>query len=86
MLISTLKVCENILHMNKNEEEDQALWFRVLHEAKHALASANFDVAAGFLSLASRLKARGGFRYGLYKWWLWLRLDVSWLYERLTKR
>src|SRR5690606_1781766 len=45
MLPSTLKVCQKIKLMNRSEKENNALKFRVMFETKHALASANFDVA-----------------------------------------
>lgn len=79
MLPSTLKVCEKIRQMNKSEGEDLALKFRVLHESKHALLSANFDVAGKFLDLAGQLGADGGY-FKLYKLWLRSRLNLSTFY------
>lgn len=82
MLPSTLKVCRKIQQMNRTVEEDHALAFRVMFEAKHALASANFDVAAGFLDLAEELRVSGP-RYTLFRFWEKFRMDLSSLYRWL---
>lgn len=83
MLPSTLRVCEKIREMNETLPEDLALMERVLFELKHALWSANFDAAQGFVKLADELMVKG-LEFRLYKLWLWLRLDMSWLYVQLT--
>lgn len=83
MLPSTLRVCEKIRVMNRNTDEDEALVARVLFELKHALWSANFDSAKGFVALANDLKVKG-VELSLYKLWLRLQLDISWLYVQLT--
>ncbi|GAB3649542.1 glycosyltransferase family 2 protein [Echinicola sediminis] len=84
MLWSTLEVCENIARMNRTKKEDMALVFRCLHEAKHALASANFEVAQQLLALAERKGAKGP-RLQLYKIWSSLRWDLSFWYELLKR-
>lgn len=83
MLPSTLRVCEKIRNMNRENREDLALQERVLYELKHALWSANFTIAAGFVELANQLRIQN-FQFNLYKIWLRLKLDISWLYAKLT--
>ena len=77
MLPSTLRVCEKIRNMNREISEDLALQERVLYELKHALWSANFTIAAGFVDLANQLAIQN-LEFDLYK------LDISWLYVKLT--
>ncbi|WP_057938685.1 glycosyltransferase [Algoriphagus resistens] len=83
MLPSTLRVCEKIRKMNRDARENEALSIRILYELKHALWSANFQVAKGFILLANEMKIKGA-EFRLYKLWFFLRLDISWLYVRLT--
>lgn len=84
MLPSTLKVCQKIKTMNRSPKENKALLQRVMFETKHALWSANFDVAEGFLVLAEELNASGKtFRW--YKKWCKKRWDFSGLYTVLKK-
>lgn len=83
MLPSTLRVCEKIREMNRNSTEEAALSERVLFELKHALWSANFEVAQGFANLADEMNVKG-IQFSLYKLWLRVRLDISWLYVNLT--
>lgn len=80
MLPSTLKVCRKIQAMNRSLQENQALQWRVMYETKHALASANFDIAARFLDLAKEI-GTSGFRYHLFRLWGKTRLDLSYLYK-----
>ena len=82
MLPSTLQVCKKILAMNQSEAENTALRERVLFELKHALWSANFEVAEGFVHLGQKLEISGGLFF-LYKLWLQTKLDLSALYVRL---
>ncbi len=84
MLPSTLMVCEKIKQMNKSEREDKALKFRVLHESKHALLSANFGVAGKFLDLADQLGADGGY-FKLYQLWFRSKLNLSAFYTLWRK-
>lgn len=79
MLPSTLKVCHKIRHMNYTEQENQALMERIMYETKHALASANFDVALGFLDLATEIDVHT-WHINLYRWWAKAKLDLSALY------
>jgi glycosyltransferase involved in cell wall biosynthesis len=81
MLPSTLKVCHKIREMNRTQQEDAALAKRVMFEAKHALASANFDVAAGFLDLAEEM-GMTGIRFRVFRIWEKTRFDFSFLYGR----
>ncbi|MDR7129517.1 glycosyltransferase involved in cell wall biosynthesis [Algoriphagus sp. 4150] len=83
MLSSTLRICEKIRRMNKNPKENAALSERVLHELKHALWSANFQIAKDFVKLGNDLNMNG-LEFGLYKVWLFFRLDFSWLYANVT--
>ncbi len=83
MLPTTLRVCEKIREMNSNSNEDLALKERILFELKHALWSANFATAEGFVGLAEQLKTES-IEFSLYKVWLYLRLNISWLYVKLT--
>lgn len=84
MLPSTLKVCRKIKNMNRSFKENQALLERVLFEIKHALWSANFDVAEGFLALAEELNASGK-KISWYRKWCKNRWDFSTLYTILKK-
>ncbi|WP_192085848.1 glycosyltransferase [Algoriphagus sp. Y33] len=83
MLPSTLRICEKIKEMNKSAEENDALSERIIYELKHALWSANFQVAKGFVKLAKEINMKG-VEFSLYKLWLFFRLDISWLYVKLT--
>ncbi|MEP0713231.1 MAG: glycosyl transferase, partial [Algoriphagus sp.] len=83
MLPSTLRICEKIRDINTSLTEKSALKTRVIFELKHALWSANFDVAQGFVALAKELEVEG-VEFRLYRLWLWLKLDISWLYVQLT--
>jgi len=80
MLESTLKVCLKIYEMNRAEEENTALFKRVMYEAFHALGSANFEVAKGFLDLASDIFPQS---LKLYAFRLWQKsaLDISAVYK-----
>lgn len=80
MLPSTLRVCRKIQRMNRTEVENSALQHRVMYETKHALASANFEVVAGFLDLAKKIGVSGPV-YEFY--WLWgrHRWDLSKIYQ-----
>lgn len=85
MLPSTLEVCRKIQSMNRSKEENQALALRVMYETKHALASANFIVAEGFLELANEIGV-SSLEYHLFKAWAKFRLDLSPLYTRIMLR
>ena len=82
MLPSTLKVCRKIQRMNSSERENKALKFRVMFETKHALASANFDVASGFLKLGQELGI-SSLRYHLFWFWEKMRWDFSTIYKTM---
>lgn len=84
MLPSTLKVCQKIHKMNRSSKEKRALLFRVMHEAKHALWSANFEMAKGFIDLADELNPKAA-KLNWYKKWLKNRWDFSGLYVFLKK-
>jgi len=84
MLPSTYKVCEKIAAINRTEQEDEALRFRVMFEVKHAILSANFEVAIQFLELAKKIGVQG-LRFQLYVYWAENRLDLSSFY-RLYRR
>lgn len=81
MIWSTLEVCEKLAGMNCREAEDHALVFRCLHEAKHALASANFEAGKRLLNLAKQVGTKGP-KLWIYQIWEVLRLDLSFFYER----
>lgn len=83
MLPSTLKVCQKIREMNSSEKEDEALGERILFELKHALWSANFPVAEGFAKMADEMRVKT-MEFRLYRLWLILRVDLTWLYAKLT--
>lgn len=85
MLPSTYQVLKKINRMNRTEEENRALINRSLHEIKHALASANFDIAGEMLSFVYELGGRTK-RFWLYWGWWRLRVNVSWLYVAYTRR
>jgi glycosyltransferase involved in cell wall biosynthesis len=83
MLPSTLKVCEKALQMNENDRENEALHKRIMYELKHALWSANFGVAEGFIHLGIQCGLKS-LQFKLYKVWAKWKVDVSWLYVRIT--
>jgi hypothetical protein len=83
MLPSTLIVCEKVKAMNIHPEEDKALGKRILYELKHALWSANFEPAAGFVKLGEEIGLKG-IKFAIYKLWLKKRYDFSWLYLQIT--
>ncbi|QDH79969.1 glycosyltransferase [Echinicola soli] len=84
MLESTVKVCQNIAIMNKTSLERKALIFRCMHEAKHALGSANFESADKLIHLAERLGATG-LAIKFFRLWHEMKVDVSFFYEKLRK-
>jgi hypothetical protein len=83
MLPSTLIVCQKVKAMNIHSEEDVALGKRILYELKHALWSANFDPAEGFVKLGEEV-GLNGITFSIYKFWLKKRYDLSWLYLQST--
>lgn len=85
ILPSTLKVCQKIKAMNRSKDEDHALKERVMYELKHALFSANFEVAEGFLDLAKSLGA-SGMKFWLFKLWGRSQWDMSNLYSKLKRQ
>jgi glycosyltransferase involved in cell wall biosynthesis len=85
MLPSTYQVLKKINRMNRTEEEHRALINRSLHEIKHALASANFDIAGEILSFVYELGGRSKKFWFYWGWWR-LRVNVSWLYVAYTRR
>ncbi|GGF30092.1 glycosyltransferase [Echinicola rosea] len=84
MLVSTVEVCKNIAIMNRTASERKALIYRCMHEAKHALGSANFEAAGELLHLAESLGA-SGLAIKLFRLWHGMKLDVSILYEKLRR-
>lgn len=83
MLPSTLIVCQKVKEMNIYPGEDKALGKRVLYELKHALWSANFETAAGFVKLGEEIDLKG-IKFGIYKFWVKKRYDLSWLYLQIN--
>jgi glycosyltransferase involved in cell wall biosynthesis len=83
MLPSTLAVCVKVKAMNIHPEEDKALGKRILYELKHALWSANFEPAEGFVKLGEEIGLKG-IRFAIYGYWLKRRFDFSWLYLQIT--
>ena len=69
--------------MNIHPEEDKALAKRILYELKHALWSANFEPAEGFVKLGEEIGLKG-IRFAIYRYWLKRRFDFSWLYLQIT--
>jgi len=82
MLPSTLAICNKIHAMNRTEEENQALKVRILFELKHALASANFEVAKGFIELGTLVGIQG-WRWSFFSFWSKKRWDFSAVYALL---
>lgn len=83
MLPSTVAVCRKIQQMNKQESENKALGLRILYELKHALWSANFKSAEELISIGDEIGLKG-IKLMLYKFWVKKRLDISWLYGKIT--
>ncbi|PRY87900.1 glycosyltransferase family 2 protein [Mongoliibacter ruber] len=81
MLPSTLRVCQKIARMNRRKSEDEALLVRVFYEWRQALASANFEVAEGFLQLSGELAGKG-LLFKFYKGWTKGRWDISGLINK----
>jgi glycosyltransferase involved in cell wall biosynthesis len=89
MLPSTLKVCEKIAKLNRLDSENEALLKRILFECKHALWSANFEAARGFLELARRLGYQSLPLIKVYHLWAQNEWDFSGIYlfiKRLIQR
>jgi glycosyltransferase involved in cell wall biosynthesis len=84
MLPSTLKVCFKIKAMNRTVGEDNALKERVKFELKHALLSANFEVAKGFLELGKSLGA-SGLEFWFFTMWAKNQWDISDFYSKFKK-
>ena len=82
MLPSTLAICRKIHAMNRTEEEKEALRVRILFELKHALASANFEVAKGFIELGTFLGIKG-WEWSFFSFWAKKKWDLSALYTLL---
>ncbi len=83
MLPSTVAVCRKIQQMNRQESENKALGLRILYELKHALWSANFQSAEDLISIGDEIGLKG-IKLMLYKFWVKKRLDISWLYVKIT--
>lgn len=83
MLPSTVVVCRKIQLMNTQESENKALGVRILYELKHALWSANFQAAEDLVSIGKEIKLKK-ISFILYKFWLKMRWDLSWLYVKIT--
>ena len=83
MLPSTVVVCRKIQQMNIQESENKALGIRILYELKHALWSANFQAAADLISIGEEIKLRK-ISFLIYKFWLKMRWDLSWVYVKIT--
>ncbi len=83
MLPSTVVVCRKIHQMNTQESENKALGKRIIYELKHALWSANFQVADDLISIGEEISLKG-FSFMLYKFWGKTRWDLSWLYIKIT--
>jgi len=69
--------------MNRQESENKALGLRILYELKHALWSANFQSAEDLISIGDEIGLKG-IKLMLYKFWVKKRLDISWLYVKIT--
>ena len=82
MLPSTLKVCYKIEKMNRSVIENQALFKRIIFESKHALWSANFEVAEKLLDIGKRLGGKG-IEFRIYKIWAKWKMDLSRIYPLL---
>ncbi|KEO74650.1 hypothetical protein EL17_02955 [Anditalea andensis] len=84
LLGSTLRVCQKIKQMNQTDIENLALYKRVMYEAFHALGSANFDIAKGFLDIARELLPRS-LKLRIFSIWYSLAIDISSIYPSLRK-
>jgi glycosyltransferase involved in cell wall biosynthesis len=83
MLPSTLKICHKLVKMIQSEEEKEALKFRIKHELKHAVWSANFDVANGFIHLLTQLDDQSKLLL-IYKIWIKSKLNLARIYRIIT--
>jgi len=53
--LSTAKVCEKILSMNKTDKENRALLKRVTYELKWALITENWEVSKKFIQIKNKI-------------------------------
>ncbi|AEL24265.1 glycosyltransferase family 2 protein [Cyclobacterium marinum] len=81
LLPSTYLVCEKLATMVTTKTEKKALQQRLIHEIKHATASANFDVAQKMLTLYRKLFPFG-LSYMFFYLWTKAKIDVSAMYEK----
>ncbi len=57
--LSTAKVCEKAIHLNRSVEEDMALLRRIRYELRWALLTENWEAARLFIQLKKQLKSHG---------------------------
>lgn len=80
--LSTAKVCAKVLHMNKNEDENQALLKRINYELKWALITENWEASHLFLDLKKKL-GDGSIRTQLEKLAVAIKSPWYWFWKRV---
>ena len=80
--LSTAKVCEKILAMNKNDDENQALLKRINYELKWALITENWEASRIFINLKQRLGKRS-IRLLTEKTALAIKPSWFWFWEKI---
>jgi glycosyltransferase involved in cell wall biosynthesis len=87
-LLSTIRICQKALHLNRTEREKQALIRRVEWEAQQAFFTRNYPEADALFSLLRQLRALSGLPWLLEKLNR-ARVDLSFvhrLYSQLAHR
>jgi len=80
--LSTAKVCEKILAMNKTKEENQALLNRINYELKWALITENWDASKLFIQLKQKLSTASA-RLTVEKLILIIKPRWYWMWKKL---
>ena len=80
--LSTAKVCEKILHMNKSKEEDQALLKRINYEMKWDLMTENWEACRMLIRIKEEL-GENTMRTLLEKILLILKPKWHWFWKRI---
>ena len=83
-LMSTAKVCEKILSMNTNKQEDLALLKRINYESKWALITENWEAEKIFILLKEKLDD-SSFRLSMEKLIVSIKPSWYWLWKLLLR-
>ncbi len=84
-LRSTIKVCQKVFTLNKNEEEQEALADRLKYEFRHAMLTGNKAEASEFLKMLKRIKTPGTL-YSILGLINKLGMDFTWFRSTFVRR